>query len=89
MSPSFSSEAAVNPVPQPTPTLSAQVNQQSAQSFNHFFGSVTGNMARYSDVGSFAWYLPGGGGFDTRGAPKNRMRRYPTGLEDSDNLKTH
>lgn len=84
--PSFSPEPIVSPVPQPTEELEARVNRPASRSFNHFFGQVSGNTARYGDIGAFAWYATRSG-FDTRGAHRRQLHRYPTGLEDSDNLK--
>lgn len=84
--PAFEPAPSLAVVAQTCGLLEARVTQFASRSFNHFFGQVSGNTARYGDIGAFAWYATRSG-FDTRGAHRRQLRRYPSGLEDSDNLK--
>lgn len=77
---------AQRPIAAPVAPFTLELSPSAARSYNHVAGYGVGSVGVLADLWAYFWYVAGGG-FDTRGAHKGQMRRYPTGLEDSSNLK--
>lgn len=79
--PTFEAVPSLAVIGQPCGLLEARVARPASRSFNHFFGQVAGNTARYGDIGAFAWYASRAGMF-TANRGRKGLRRTARGLED-------
>ncbi|MCL6527657.1 MAG: hypothetical protein K6T57_12345 [Thermaceae bacterium] len=79
--PAFELATNLDVVEQPCGLLEARVNKPASRSFNHFFGQVSGNTARYGDIGAFAWYASRAGMF-TANRGRKGLSRTGRGVED-------